>query len=103
MANYLCNVINLFTPSYYLLYFNYLLFSVPLSRFANLPGFSDMGADAEDELTDTGSCGATSAGPEQLRCWEYMLERNTRVLFDRELQASRPTLPRVGKGSDIVR
>lgn len=84
-------------------YFNYPLLSVPLSRFANLPGFSDMGADAEDELTDTGSCGATSAGPEQLRCWEYMLERNTRVLFDRELQASRPTLPRVGKGSDIVR
>ncbi|XP_059472921.1 protein phosphatase PHLPP-like protein isoform X2 [Neocloeon triangulifer] len=76
--------------------------SVPLSRFAALPGFSDMGGDAEDELTDTGSYGANSAGPEQLRCWEYMLEKNSRVLFDRDLQAMRPTLPRVGKiGSDI--
>ncbi|KAF4518787.1 hypothetical protein B566_EDAN005408 [Ephemera danica] len=47
---------------------------------------SPSGQSAEDDP----GLEAFSSGSKQLRCWEYMLERNTRVLFDRELQANMP-------------
>ncbi|XP_068084838.1 protein phosphatase PHLPP-like protein [Anabrus simplex] len=52
---------------------------------AKLDGYSNGHlADAEEEETGSDRSG-TQLSEEQFKCWEYMLEQNTQMLFDKEL------------------
>ncbi|KDR16236.1 protein phosphatase PHLPP-like protein isoform X3 [Zootermopsis nevadensis] len=61
-------------------------------------------ADAEEEETGSDRSG-TQVSEEQFKCWEYMLEQNTQLLFDKELDTlsrgfSRRGIPRTGAALD---